>query len=276
MDIKIGSKVQYRGGNVIFGIKQGTDQPLIVPMHPIDGVYNPNVKFTYVWQIIPSVNDGNLYIIGHHLGVQKEFFKLNKEVFGDVDVSGLTANGRYIYVSEQEIRLYEETMGESNSVSKENKEESNSVDDETFEEEQQFAEVEKKIDIEKQSAKEPINYGTEKPYFTSRTCPLGIMMETVALPKVLKSIKMSEPFTIESSSGGVENGRGGDYLFLTPENKLFIEPKELFSDKYQLLNTVEVKKIGKDGASYTLPNKVSEYITFLENENIELRCKLHL
>jgi len=100
-----------------------------------------------------------------------------------------------------------------------------------------------------------------------------MMMDTVALPKVIKSLKMTEPFTIETISGEIESGRGGDYLLLVNSETVMIYPKELFEYNFGYLNSLPTKQISEENI-YQLPEEVSTYINELEELNKELRGKL--
>lgn len=100
MDFKKADKVNYKGSEVVFGVDEKTDQLIKIEMTPAHG--------TYIHQIIESSNDGNLYIIQHHHGVEKSFFTDNVAFFGTVDVSKMNPKLKYIYVTAEDLELVEE------------------------------------------------------------------------------------------------------------------------------------------------------------------------
>ena len=346
MELKRGDKVKYLGGKIAFGTKAGTDELEWVNMHPIDGVFNPKTKFTYIHHVIESAQDGNLYIIPHHKGVPKEFFTVNEGVFGKLDLSRLENQDRkgnlmkYIYVSADDLVLIPKVENPPNQQEINNKisqqhegedipnlnkssttEEETNTEDITFKLNKEEIEDEDipSTDVEdddstehigvfsqgdfedgsEKVAEEIVDDSTEfissnndtpesedivvKPHYTYHNYPKDGVTSVVPKQNIIRGVKINEEFTVETANGEIEEGKSGDVLMITKEDKLFIEKKEDITDKYDHIDDVQKITLEGDEKEYILPlavynrfNELKGYITELENLNIETRDKLYL
>lgn len=279
MEFKIKDQVQYRGSEVVFGVQDGTDV--------LKTAHMPPIALTYVWGIIPSTVDGDLYIIQHNKGVKREFFLKNADVFGTVDISELAPERHYVYVQEKDLVLLNRPQSATPEKPPTAAPTSPPVTPVTPPETDdappsaQEAEVPPVVEettlkaeeptIEPQEVEVPVTTSLS-PHYDSKTCPESMMMDTVSLPRVIKSSKMTEPFTIENVKGEIEEGRAGDYLMLIDSNTVMIYPKELFEANFGYLNNLPTKRISKD-STYQLPEDVANYMNELETLNEELRKK---
>ena len=277
-------------------------------LHPIDGKYNPDVKFTYIWHVLES-SDGNMYFIEHEHGEAPEFYLTNemaKMVLGNVDLSRLKSHKRYVIATENYLTPYQENPAPVSTPVSEPKINPHS----NVEVNQQPKDIhttpiaqstEKQLthnvpegSPEISPAKEPTSsvkttsapimsshegaptVNIQVPHFTIRDIPIQTMVEHVALPIKTVVHKMPEPFTIEAPSGEKKQGRGGDYIVFIEGVGLSVEPKETFQHKYTPLGDITPIQLGDKGEFYALPPSVKQYIEDLQGLNIELRDKLYL
>lgn len=278
MKLKLANKVSYKGGNVDCGLIADTNQHDIRQMKPLET--------TYIWAILERPNDGDLYIIQHEEGLSPQFFRDYIHSFEGLNINKLHNDKKYIYTFENTLTslepIIEPTVKKPEGINVIQLDDEMNVDLNGYSEqsakEQNKPEVEKtpitEYVVEEQRESTPLDF--TQPYFTSQTCSEANMIEAVALSKVLWSKKMTEPFMVESASGEQVKGRAGDFLMLTQEKNVFIEPKETFGYLYEYKREGISKMIGKQANSYSLNTEVVEYIDFLEKENTRLRTDLYI
>ena len=271
MDFKLAEKVKYKGGMVIFGLKEGSTTELLeIQMQPL--------AETYIWKKITSPAGLVVYIIQHNKGVGVDFFEHNHQAFGTSDFNSLNKTLKYIYVSEHDLESLEPVITpekEEESLALSEAEElvyekiKTPLDEDEFEVDVQFKKNE-------QEEKQELSLESNHPHFTAETCPTNMMVQLIPKQKTLYYRKIAEPFTVTLVSGQIIKGRGGDYLIKNQYNNVFIEPKETFDFMYQEKNNVSTKKLGKEQIEYHIEQDVVDYITFLEKENEKYRIEKYL
>jgi len=304
MELKFGEKVSYKGGLIKFNNLPDNTHEEPLKLAPISG--------TYVWKIIKGESN-SWYLIQHDSGLNIESLKyIHKDLEG-VDLSSLHQERLHIFVESHDLVSLENHQEEvEEDIPSDSKEETVADQITTLEEAatpypNKLDEISVHDDLSEESLvdlndseKEPIenfilnedeniteeveqvfdinkpNIGLDYPHYTTQTCSSVGMVETVALDKLLWSKKIPEPFTVELPSGCFQEARGGDYLMLTQEKTIFIEPKETFALKYENKQDVTTKKIGTKGVVYILQTEVADYMSWLESQNKTLRDELYL
>lgn len=243
MEFKKADKVTFVGGNLPVGIKEGTDELVIVNL--------PKVT-TYIWEHIKT-NDINLYVIQHNQGTSVEDLLAYSHNYGEIDIRNLNLKRKYALVPEESLVMVEA----SNYVEPKAKVETDIPSENSTEEAQPTEELVKFEEVEE----EEIVVGVDMPHYTPQTCPKDLMMNTVAKSVLIKSMKMTEPFTIDGIKG-VEKGRAGDFLMLGDSDFLFIYPKEGFESSYEY--TQELIALNVLGKTFNILPELAEYIDQLQ------------
>ena len=273
MEFNLSEAVKYKGSTIQMGFKEGTDEPRNIEYKPIN--------MTFIWKKININNEFILYLIQHEDGETKDWFNKYKASFGETNFDNLHKDKTYIYVTEKDLISLDRPEATK-------KEEDIPVEEEDIPMEEEDIPTQEEDVFVKSTVNEEYNKsiydgleemaGVNYPHYTTHNCSPELMVETIPLIKVYHSRKMTEPFTIEVASGEKEKARAGDFLMLSPEGDVFIEPKETFSDKYQIKQDVPTIVLGKKNElkTYILDPKVDEYIKWLEKENENLRTNLYL
>jgi hypothetical protein len=261
MKFKRLDKVKFLGGVFPIGIQEGTDQWLDSNLPPISA--------TYIWGSMRS-QDTDLFIIQHNQGADIDTFLNYSSYFGKVDPKSLNATKRYVLVTDDALEMIEATVvkekipthNEVESPITKSKEpiESSNIDIITPDDVDDAIDFEEEI-INHNTNTEEVVYGVNAPHFTLQTCPSDRMRGTVSKQRLIKSMKMAEPFTVDGVNG-IEKGRAGDYLMLAESSFLFIYPKEGFEEAYEYAE--ELVKLPILGKTYNILPEVAEYIDRLQ------------
>jgi len=300
MEFKRKDRVQYLGSEIVLGTVEGTDDLFTRQMQPINGTDSSNHRatHTYIHGVIESQRDGNLYIIQHNDGVVRDFFIHNERVFGKVNINVLDPKNKYIYVSASDLVLVDENNNPINlkpqpieddipSSNSRFKEEDIPVDNkETKPEVPVGINGSDRINSSKENisilhTKEEVgidinkpNISTAKPHFTKDRCNLNLMVQVMPIDKIYRTMKQPEPFTVELASNKIQEGNGGDYLMLSAEGNVFIEPKETYDKSFT--NIKDNMRVEIGSSKFIVPMEVKNYIEGLEQLNKEVRDKLFL
>jgi len=261
MKFKRLDKVSFLGGVFPIGFEEGSDNWLKEDLKPI--------PTTFVWDAIRS-QDTDLFVVQHNDGATLDVFMHYSSFFGKIERKGLREDKKYVLVTEEALSMIEESKApspvkEEVIVPTSNEEpvikERVIVDIITPSEVEEVVAHEEDVVVYEEGVVEGSTYGVHNPHFSAQTCPVNRMMNTVSKPQISKSLKMSEPFTIDGVNG-IEKGRAGDFLMLSNLGYLYIYPKEGFDSNFEYAE--ELISLPILGKTFNIMPEVAEYIDKLQ------------
>jgi hypothetical protein len=266
MEFKRLDKVKFLGG--VFPVGKDNEGWIDADLPPLDT--------TFVWGSLRS-QDTDLFIIQHNHGADLETFMHYSSFFGEIDPKSLNSSKRFVLVTDDALEMVEASQVKEEAPKPKVDEplhpsdedaiaQSNSVDVVTPEDVDDSIQFEEENIQHEEVQPEQQVYGVNEPHFTLQTCPTDRMRGTVSKQRVIKSMKMAEPFTIDGVNG-IEKGRAGDYLMLAESSFLFVYPKEGFDESYEYAE--ELVQLPILGKTFNILPEVAEYIDRLQVSNSE-------
>lgn len=285
MEFKLGEKVDYEGGEIIYALDEHR-QPKVRNIAPAKG--------TYIWQVITNATGQPAYIIEHIDGLDIQFFIDYKDHIGNVDVGKLNSNKKYLVLSPRLLKSAEKPITQQPSIhpqgNSENTPQNFHSHSESPTNEDMFEEIQKlPMDISPliedevstppsdpipmvddiQNSNQSDLGGVGLPHYSINSLP-NTMINIVPKIQIMKCMKSPQPFTVENAMG-IHKGTAGDYLMVEGDF-VSICPKDKFDEHFEIANElIVIEYLGKP---YKLLPGIAEYINKLEELNTSLRMEL--